>query len=753
MTKNKSLSIILILTLLISMLLSACQPIQPGQSSSPSAQSTPQAGPAIPAARLEDDYYGYVNADFLAQPLPEDLVKTGPMYTLMQGNVRTALLNDFERMGKSGADSGAEYMQSAMIYYTLLKNVEQREKDGTAPVKPFIQRIEGIKTLSELGAATPQMLREGLPMPFMADVIPDSQNSSRQLLVFAICGLLLETVSDYEDNAKTAPLHKAMEDSSVKLLTLYGYSQADAERMTKEFMEFERIIASHSLTAEATQEDRSKDNRVEPKVWAASIKNTNFEAIITELAGTLPERILVYNGAFFEKYDTVVNEVNLPRLKSWMIVQTLIQAAPHLSSNVAEALSALDAAKGSAASADEDSPSDTSATSGTSTAAGAAITPDAADMSEAAGADGTVGMPGQPGTGDSSDSAAAPDKSDTSADTDAEKAQEAQSDAYTGVEEVYGPLIGYYYARTHLDDSTREVVTNMVKDIMAEYRTRLQANTWLSPTTKDRALLKLDKMTYTVGYPDQVPSFANLANAPAADIASVYGCFITIQKESRRMKFENLEKPVDRNDLTQTQTNLHEINSSYMPLQNRFYIYAGILQKPMFDPSASESANYGGIGFVIGHELSHAFDSLGSLYDENGNKADWWTQEDRAAFQQRVDKMVKLFDGIPYEGGKVNGTQTVAENTADSGGLSTSIAVLKNKNGHSLQEFFESFAKVWALKQTPESAQASLLSDVHSPDPVRVNRQCSNCDDFYTVYQIAPTDKMYLAPENRVQVW
>ncbi len=726
-TKNKNLSIILVLTLLAFLLLSACQPVQLGQSIAPTARSTSQAGQAVSSVRLEDDYYGYINADFLAQPLPENLEEAGPMYTQMQGNVTTALLNDFERMGANGADQGAEYMQSAVLYYNMLKNTDKREKDGVAPVKPFIQRIEGIQTLYDLGAAAPRMLREGMPMPFLAEVTTDAQNSSRRVLALSISGLVMESLSNYEDNAKTAPLHKALEDSSVKLLTLYGYAQGDAGRMTKEFMEFERIIASHSLTPEAKQADRDKENRVDPKAWAASIKNMNFETIITELAGALPERILVYDSAFFEKYDTVVNEANLPRLKSWMIVQTLIQAAPHLSGNAAESLSGFQAAQSSATSEDD-----------------------------TGSQDGTIGTPGQRGADDSSDSAATPDDKPTTDDkpaTDAEKAQRARNNAYVDVEKSYGSLIGYYYAKTHMGDNTREIVTTMVEDMIAEYRKRLQANDWLSQATKDRALLKLNKMTYVVGYPDQVPSFVDLTQAPAAEIGSIYGCYTYIQTESRRMQFENLNKPVDKNDLTRAQINMHEINSAYEPRQNRFYIYAGMLQKPMFDVNASESANYGGIGFVVGHELSHAFDNLGAQYDENGNKADWWTQADRAAFQQRVDKMAQLFNGFPYEGGTVNGTQTLAENTADAGGMSVSIAVLKAKNGYSLQEYFESLARALAIKQTPQRARETLLSDVHSPEPVRVNRQCSNCDDFYTVYQIAPTDKMYLAPESRVKIW
>jgi putative endopeptidase len=199
--------------------------------------------------------------------------------------------------------------------------------------------------------------------------------------------------------------------------------------------------------------------------------------------------------------------------------------------------------------------------------------------------------------------------------------------------------------------------------------------------------------------------------------------------------------------------NAYTVNAYYSPNNNSINFPAAILVSPFYSNNQSAAANLGAIGAVIGHEISHAFDSNGSLYDEIGNFKNWWTDEDRAKFNELTKAMVNLFDGIQYEGGNINGSLTLGENIADAGGISVALEAAKAIPDVSLPDFFKQWATIWRLKIRPEYALRLLTEDVHSPGKLRVNVQFSNHDVFYDVYEIKETDEMYLAPEKRVKIW
>ena len=197
----------------------------------------------------------------------------------------------------------------------------------------------------------------------------------------------------------------------------------------------------------------------------------------------------------------------------------------------------------------------------------------------------------------------------------------------------------------------------------------------------------------------------------------------------------------------------HMVNAYYDPQQNQIVFPAAILQAPFYSLDQSSSANYGGIGAVIAHEISHAFDTNGASFDENGSLNDWWTEEDYEAFKERTQKVVDEFDGLDSYGAKVNGKLTVSENVADLGGVAAALAAAKRDADFSAEDFFESWATIWRQKARPEIMQLLAASDVHGPAKFRVNVTVSNFDDFYTTFDVQPSDKMYRAPEDRVMIW
>ena len=190
-----------------------------------------------------------------------------------------------------------------------------------------------------------------------------------------------------------------------------------------------------------------------------------------------------------------------------------------------------------------------------------------------------------------------------------------------------------------------------------------------------------------------------------------------------------------------------------LTIKNIIVFPAAILQAPFYSLKQSSSQNYGGIGAVIAHEISHAFDNNGSLFDEFGNLNNWWTDEDSAHFKQLAQKMIDEFDGIPFAGQKVNGKLTVSENIADAGGLSCALEAAKTEADYNAQEFFINWATIWRMKATEQYMQLLLSIDVHAPQKLRANIQAENLDDFYTAFDIKPGDEMYRAPEDRVHIW
>ena len=197
----------------------------------------------------------------------------------------------------------------------------------------------------------------------------------------------------------------------------------------------------------------------------------------------------------------------------------------------------------------------------------------------------------------------------------------------------------------------------------------------------------------------------------------------------------------------------HMVNAYYNPSFNIIVFPAAILQAPFYSLDQSSSENFGGIGAVIAHEISHAFDNNGAQFDEFGNLHNWWTDEDLKHFQGLAQDMIAEFDGLETEAGKVNGKLVVSENIADAGGLSCALEAAKSEPDVDLKAFFINWARIWRMKSSIERQKLLLSIDVHAPHVSRANVQPKNLADFYTTFEITSDDKMYLAPEKRVNIW
>lgn len=314
--------------------------------------------------------------------------------------------------------------------------------------------------------------------------------------------------------------------------------------------------------------------------------------------------------------------------------------------------------------------------------------------------------------------------------------------------DMFSQVAGDYYGKKYFGPQAKADVHHMVEQMIKVYKGRLTNNQWLSKDTRDKAILKLDKLGIQVGYPDKIPALYDQFKVDEEEslIANLNQLIVTANKEL----FSRWNTPVDR---MRWEMSAATVNAYYHPFKNIIVFPAAILQAPFYSLKQSSSQNYGGIGAVIAHEISHAFDNNGSLFDEFGNLNNWWTDEDSAHFKQLAQKMIDEFDGIPFAGQKVNGKLTVSENIADAGGLSCALEAAKTEADFNAQEFFINWATIWRMKATEQYMQLLLSIDVHAPQKLRANIQAENLDDFYTAFEIKPGDEMYRAPEDRVHIW
>jgi len=319
-----------------------------------------------------------------------------------------------------------------------------------------------------------------------------------------------------------------------------------------------------------------------------------------------------------------------------------------------------------------------------------------------------------------------------------------------------GELLGQLYVEKYFPPDAKKRMLDLVNNLQSVYKERIEKLDWMSADTKKRALEKLAAFTKKIGYPDKWKDYSDVH-------ISKDGYFVNQQSIARhnyKRMMAKVNKPVDRSEWGMTPPT---VNAYYNPTYNEIVFPAGILQFPFFDKNADDAINYGGIGAVIGHEMTHGFDDEGRQYDKDGNLKDWWTKEDADKFKSKVNVMIDQYSSYTVLGQHINGQLTQGENLADIGGLAIAYQAFKNtpqgKSDTKIdgftpdQRFFMSFAQVWRVKNSDETMRMRINRDPHSPEEFRVNGPLSNTPAFYNAFGIKPGDKMYREEKDRVKVW
>ncbi|WP_311156581.1 M13 family metallopeptidase [Prevotella nigrescens] len=331
--------------------------------------------------------------------------------------------------------------------------------------------------------------------------------------------------------------------------------------------------------------------------------------------------------------------------------------------------------------------------------------------------------------------------------------------AVATVSGVFGEAIGKLYVAKYFPESSKQHMIRLVKNLQEALGQRIQEATWMSAATKAQAKDKLDNFIVKIGYPDKWRDYSGLQ---IDDKLSLYANMQNIDEFLLQDELNRkVNKPVDKMEWGMTP---QTINAYYNPTTNEICFPAAILQPPFFDPNADDAVNYGGIGAVIGHEMSHGFDDQGSQFDKTGNQRDWWTAQDKKNFQERSKVLVDHFGKVEVVNGKkVNGQLTLGENIGDNGGLNIAFRALQNSmkkkplktlDGFTPeQRFFLSWARVWAGNARPEYLEYLITVDPHSPNMARVNAALPEIDAWYDAFKIKKGDKLFIPANKRAHIW
>lgn len=302
------------------------------------------------------------------------------------------------------------------------------------------------------------------------------------------------------------------------------------------------------------------------------------------------------------------------------------------------------------------------------------------------------------------------------------------------------------YVSKYAKEESIKTFENIIDDIIKQYKIKIQSNTWLSSTTKQKALLKLENMKVNVGYPENWEDYSKnykLTNNLLDNVINMNKVMVDYSNSA----IKNKEDYWLMSALT--------VNAYYNLQDNSINFPIALLEYELYNEENSYYKNLGSLGTIIAHEITHAFDNNGALFDEKGNLNNWWGEQDYKEFEKLQEQVVNYYNKYKINGKAVNGKKTVSENIADLGAVSCVVDIAKSKGAtdKDLKEMFEAYANIWASKSTEEYTKLLLIMDTHSPDKVRVNAVLSSIDEFYRLYNITEEDEMYKREEERIRVW
>ena len=638
-----------------------------------------------------DDFYQFATGGWQKNnPLPAAYSRFGSFDQLQEDNNKriNTILSDLQK--KSYKEGSIERKLSD--FYKLALDVDRRNSEGIAPVKPVLDEIEGAKTLADVRRLQLKYADQGYGIQFGSYFGADEKNVTMNILNLTQGGLTLGQKDYYLNNdAATVAIRDAYKQHIARMFGLYGFSETAAKAKAEAVFRQETLLALVSKSMTELRDPQANYNKMTLKEFAEQYPNiplealANAEGVKTEYIETL----VVGQPQFMAGLDKITSLQTVDEVKALMEWDVIQNSTGYLTDEIREAN--FDFFGKTMSGRKEDYPLWKRATS--------------------------------------------------------------------QVEAQMGEALGKMYTERYFPESSKKMMEQLVRNLQISLGERIDAQTWMSAETKANAHKKLDKFYVKIGYPNKWTDYTKLTIDPSK---SYYENVMACRKFAHDKHIaEKAGKPVDRDEWYM---NPQTVNAYYNPTTNEICFPAGILQYPFFDPKADEAFNYGAIGVVIGHEMTHGFDDQGRQYDDEGNLKDWWTASDAEGFKKRADLCAAFFDNIKVLPDlNANGRFTLGENLADHGGLQVSFNAFKHatadkplkvKDGFTAdQRFFIAYAGVWGQNITEQEIRNRVKRDPHSLGEWRVNGALPHVDAWYEAFGVKEGDKLFVPKADRLELW
>ena len=636
-----------------------------------------------------NDFYRYAAGGWLkSHPLDAEHPMNGAFVDLEEQNQKRIqeLINEFASKPQKKGSLG----QKIGSIYNLMMDSVRLNREGAAPLKPYLDKVAAIKNIHEYQYITSQLDFEGIGAPlFSIGVGADQRNAAMNIVGISQGGLGLGERDYYlKDDEQTVKVREAYKELLTTLFKLVGNDEATAKKKTEAVMAIETRLAKASYGA------------VKLRDINANYHKMSYMQLVNDFPG------IDWGNIFLAQGFPVFDSVDVGQPEPIHEVEKILAETP------------LDDLK--------------------------------------AYAEARVAQSGSSTLSDEFRAAAFKFSSVLSGVSQDRPRWKRSVGAVSG---VLGEAIGKMYVEKYFPESSKKRMLELVHNLQTALTQRIDEATWMGEATKAQAKDKLQNFIIKIGYPDKWRDYSGLQ---VDDSLSLYENMRAISRyKTTDYLNRKVSKPVDKSEWQMTP---QTINAYYEPTTNEICFPAAILQPPFFDPEADDAVNYGGIGGVIGHEMSHGFDDQGCQFDKTGNQRNWWTAADKANFDKRAKVLVENFSRFEVlPGVKVNGELTLGENIGDNGGLNISFRALQNsmkehplevKDGFTPeQRFFLNWARVWASNASPQVVDYLVKSDPHSPNEARVNAALPNVDAWYKAFNVKKGDKLFLPKNKRAHIW
>ena len=638
-----------------------------------------------------EDFYKFATGGWQKlHPLPAAYSRFGS-FDMLQENVNKQVSSILTTLTKKKYAEGTTDRKLS-DFYKLALDSARRNREGLAPVKPYMNEIEAAKNLQDIQALQLKYAKIGLGQPFGSYFAADDKNVKNNIFQLSQGGLTLGQKDWYVNNDEaTRKIREAYKKHIVRMFKLYGFNEADAEKKAADVFRFETELALISKSNTELRDPQANYNKMSLKDFESNYPNIPLRKLANAegINDTYIQEMNVGQPSFFNGLDKLASVMTADEWKAIMEWDLINASASALSDNIREA---------------------------------------------------NFDFFGRTMSGRKED-------------------YPLWKRATNAVNGAMGEALGKMYCEKYFPESSKRMMEALIKNLQKSLGERIEAQTWMSDSTKKNALIKLSKFYVKVGYPNKWTNYSKLTIDPKKSYFE--NLLATRVFANDKMIADKAGKPVDKDEWFMTP---QTVNAYYNPTTNEICFPAGILQRPFFDPKADAAFNYGAIGVVIGHEMTHGFDDQGRQFDKYGNLQDWWTKEDGENFKKRAQVMSDFFSGIEVLPGlKGNGPLTLGENLADHGGLMVSYQALQNamktnplktEDGFTPeQRFFLAYAYVWAANISNEEIRKRTKSDPHSTGRWRVNGALPQIDAWYKAFNVKPGDKLYVPKDKRVNIW